>query len=510
MDLQITPLNLKASIHIGACSISFLITTADGEIVDYLEKSVSIGHDIFNDGQITRSTIESCVSIISGYGAVLTEVGMSLSHTSVRIVATNIVAEASNKDIFVNRLQIGCDINLEVLDDGEMTRLIYMKTRRRLKDSANMQKQNTLVVHAGPGYTRVILFKEGKIDSYNSYRIGSYRVAASVRKSIDDPIESYKLMNEQIHGQLDAIVEDYGAANVEAAIFIGFEIQRISQYIEHTSEGKYSLESLESFTQDLAKMSLDEIVSKYDLTYHLAEVLLPTLVLNQSLAKALEIEQTYIPKSNYEKGLLQDLSISQLTSAAFQKEVIASAWSLAKKFRVNKKHAKQVTRISLELFDTLTEIHSLDTQSRLLLECAGLLHESGNFISAVAHHKHSKYLVLHSDIFGLSQTDIKIVALITRYHRNSPPKASHSTYCELDNQQQMSVAKLSSLLRIADALDRTHSNRIQEFTAKVSDKRLHLYFKGVNDVSVERIAMKNKGNMFQNIFGLDITLHEDR
>ncbi len=510
MENHLTSLNLKASIHIGASSISFLVTDADGAEVDYLEKSTSLAHDIFSKGSISRSTIEKCVTILIGYTAVLSELGIYQDSADVRIVATNIVSEASNKDIFINRLQVGCGISVEVLDDGEMTRLIYMKTRRRLLDRESMQKNNTLVVHAGPGNTRVLFFKKGKIESYSNYRMGIHRIGESIRNSIDDDHSVCQVMTEHIQSQLDTLIEEYAEQGVDEIAFIGYEIQLISSHIKRNKEGGCSLSVIDKLSQKLVMMDDDDIVSSYNVAYQTAESLVPALIINTSIARALGMHHAHIPTSDYERGLLLDINISHAALGSFIDEVLASAWSLAKKYRVNKKHAKQVARLSMLLFDKLQSLHNFDEQDRLLLHCASLLHEAGGFISSRAHHKHSLYLIMHSEIFGLSKADIFLIAIISRYHRNSPPKASHPYYSELDTQQQMRVSKISSILRIADALDRTHTSRINDVEVKTKKKKLELLLVGIKDASVERIAMRSKGNLFSDIFGLDISIQEDR
>lgn len=510
MDILLTPLNLKAAIHIGASSISFLVTDADGAQVDYLEKSTSLAHDIFSKGSISRSTIEKCVKILGGYSAVLLELGISQESSDVRIVATNIVSEASNKDIFINRLQVGCGISVEVLDDGEMTRLIYMKTRRRLLDKESMQKNNTLVVHAGPGNTRVIFFKEGKIESYSNYRMGTNRLGESIRKNIDDDHAVRQVMTEQIQSLLDTVIEEYAEQDVGEIAFIGYEIQLMISHIKCDKSGGCSMDELDKLTNKLVVMDDDEIVSNYNLAYQMTESLVPSLIINTSIAKALGLDYGYIPSSNYEKGLLTDIHLSHAGLGSFIDEVLSSAWALAKKYKVNRKHAKQVARLSTLLFDELQVLHKLDEQDRLLLHCSALLHEAGGFISSKAHHKHSLYLIMHSEIFGLSNTDIMLIAIISRYHRNSPPKSTHPHYSELDTIQQMRVSKIASILRIADALDRTHTSRINDVKVKIKKKRLELLLVGIKDASVERITMKSKGDLFEDIFGLDITIQEDR
>ncbi|MEZ7957814.1 MAG: HD domain-containing protein [Rubritalea sp.] len=510
MDSLLTPLKLNAAIHIGASSISFLISNEAGEQIEYLEKSTSLAHDIFSKREITKSTIKNCVSILTGYNAILNELGINPQDSSVRIVATNILSEASNKDIFINRLQITCGITVEVLDDGEMTRLIYMKTRRRLQDTPAMKQHNTLVVHAGPGNTRTLYFKQGKIESYKSYRIGIYRAREETRNSSSDETHANQFLYDHINSQLDTLIEDFQEEEIQDIIFIGYEIQLIQPQIMGAKKYQCSLSNLQKISDSIISMDDDDIVSRFNIDYHAAEALPPAIAINTCIAKVLGMEKVTIPGSEYERELLQDIHLSHESSVSFAEEVTASAWELAKKCRVNRKHARQVTATALHLYEELQDLHRLDPQARLLLHCAALLHECGGFISDASHHKHSQYIIQHSDIFGLSQSDIELVAIIARYHRNSPPKPSHSIYRDLDTLQQMRVSKIASLLRIADALDRSHSARAENIKIYITRGVLNIHLTDVSDATVERIAMKSKANLFQNIFGLEIHIHEEK
>ena len=509
METLLTPLKLKAAIHIGASSISFLITNEAGEQIEYLEKSTSLAHDIFSRREITKSTIKNCVLILTGYNAVLAELGIHPQGSSVRIVATNILSEASNKDIFINRIQISCGVTVEVLDDGEMTRLIYMKARRLLLHKPSMARHNTLVVHAGPGNTRTLYFKQGKIESYKSYRIGIYRASEEIRNNSNDESEVNRLLYDHINSQLDVLVEDFQAEEIQDIIFIGYELQLLQPKLMGARSSQCSLSKLEKISDSIISMNDDDIVSRYSIDYHIAEALPPAMAINTCIAKALGMAKITIPGSEYERELLSDIHLSHESSASFAEEVTASAWELAKKCRVNRRHARQVTATALFLLDALQDLHKLDPQAKLLLHCAALLHECGGFISDIAHHKHSQYIIMHSDIFGLSQSDIRLVALIARYHRNSTPKPTHTIYRDLDTYQQMRVSKIASLLRIADALDRTHSSRAENINIKVAPGILNIHLTDVSDATVERIAMKSKGDLFQNIFGKEIHIHEE-
>jgi exopolyphosphatase/guanosine-5'-triphosphate,3'-diphosphate pyrophosphatase len=104
--------------------------SADGVLtpVDFLEKPAPIARDIFSQGMVSHGTTEQVVSIIKGFQKTLTELGIP-PHEITRTVATNIVSEARNHESFINRIRVACGLRVAVVDDGEMTRLIYLKTR---------------------------------------------------------------------------------------------------------------------------------------------------------------------------------------------------------------------------------------------------------------------------------------------------------------------------------------------------------------------------------------------
>jgi exopolyphosphatase/guanosine-5'-triphosphate,3'-diphosphate pyrophosphatase len=144
----------------------------------------------------------------------------------------------------------------------------------------------------------------------------------------------------------------------------------------------------------------------------------------------------------------------------------------------------------------------------MLLEVAAILHEVGTFVSPRAHHKHSEYIILNSEIFGLDRRDITMVALVSRYHRHSGPRVDHPNYRDLDTADRIRVAKLSALLRVADALERTHDQRVHEILVRRDDHRLRLVLPGVTDAAVERLAMASKGDLFEQVFGLEVVIDD--
>ena len=520
-----TPPLLKASIHIGASSVSLLVTNihpdADHTAGDLLEQSLPLARDIFQRGIIGKSTIERCVSILNGYQEALRELGAT-DETPIRVVVTNVLIEASNCDAFLNRIQIGCGMRIETLDEGEMTRLIYLKTRRRLRDTPSLKTNTCLVVHVGPANTRALLFKKGRISQYSNYRLGVYRTSKAIESGENEDLSRFNdnkgsnpptshLIAENIRAQISQIHHDYSEAGIEEIVIIGYEVQHIADILSKPGKTKSSYTLLSQTSAQMAALNEEARVKTYQLDYSTAQAIIPALEINLAIAKTLGIQTLRIPGSDYERGLLRDIHTSFSITEGFRKEVLRSAKTLAKKFRVHRSHSRQVAQLSQQLFNVTAELHQLDQHDALLLHTAAIVHECGNYISTRSHHKHSYYIIENSEIFGLGEKDLNLVAQIARYHRKSTPRTSHSAYKDLRAIDRIRVSKLSSLLRIADALDHTHTSRIGELSATMAPtkRQIIITLHGIEDISAERLAMKNKGDLFEDIFGLSVSLKAD-
>ena len=317
-----------------------------------------------------------------------------------------------------------------------------------------------------------------------------------------------KLTREHIRSQINQINHDYRDADIEELVMIGYEIQHLAHVLAKPGKTKSSYSALADMAKKIASMTEEMRVKRYQLDYNSAQAIIPALEINLAIAETLELKTIRLPGSDYERGLLLDIPTSFSLTEGFQKEVLRSAVSLARKYRVHRSHSNQVTRLSQLLFEATSELHELDEHYSLLLQCAAIVHECGNFISSRAHHKHSHYIILNSEIFGLGQRDLSIVSLLARYHRRSGPKPNHAGYRDLTAEDRMRVSKLAAILRIADALDHSHTSRVGEIDVSISKQKLNISLKGISDASVERMAMGSKADLFKDIYGLGVAIHE--
>ena len=163
---------------------------------------------------------------------------------------------------------------------------------------------------------------------------------------------------------------------------------------------------------------------------------------------------------------------------AFTREVEEGALELGRRQGFDEAHARQVTRLALQLFDALGPLHALEAADRRILLAAGLLHDVGKAVAHRRHHRHSRYLIRHADPPGLTRHEVELVSLVARYHRASRPKRSHDRYGQLAGSDRKRVQKLAALLRVGDALDADHRQHVQTMSVDISDEEIVLHPKG--------------------------------
>jgi exopolyphosphatase/guanosine-5'-triphosphate,3'-diphosphate pyrophosphatase len=181
---------------------------------------------------------------------------------------------------------------------------------------------------------------------------------------------------------------------------------------------------------------------------------------------------------------------------------------LGRHYHYDEAHAKQVMRFVSQLFDDLHTVHAFGERDRLLLRAAAVLHDIGDFIHYGGHHKHSYYLIQHADIMGLTPEERGIVANIARYHRKGPPDASHPGYRELDKQARGKVRGLAGILRIADALDREHKQKIESVraAANLGAARVTIFLGGDGDRELEEWTVRAKASLWRDEYDLEVEI----
>ena len=154
-------------------------------------------------------------------------------------------------------------------------------------------------------------------------------------------------------------------------------------------------------------------------------------------------------------------------------------------------------------------MHGLKPRDRELLEYAAVLHDVGQSISFERHHKHSYYLIRNADLRGFDPEEIEVMALVARYHRKGSPTSRHESWASLPGERRRAVCGLAGLLRVADALDRSHFQVCAHVTTRITNREVRLRVVTVGDAEIEVWSAARKGDLFEETFGRRLRVEVD-
>jgi exopolyphosphatase/guanosine-5'-triphosphate,3'-diphosphate pyrophosphatase len=506
-----------AVVDIGATSIRMEIAEIGvaGTVrpLENLSQAVSLGKDTFTLRRIRKSSIEACVRVLKSYRKLLNEYGIT-QPDQMRIVATSAVREATNRLAFIDRVYIATGLVVEALDEAEVNRITYMGIQPLLRQDPSLATSKAVIAEIGSGSTEVLMVRSGNVLFSNTYRLGSLRILETIGKSDAPRAKQLAIMESQILRVVEQIREQLDSTQPLEMIGIGGDMRfAAANLIEDWETRKLAsmpVDSLWMFTRRILPMSPDEVAQRFGIAFQDAETIGPALLSYVLLAKELKCEQIRVAETNLRDGLLHDLAQRDVWTAEFRNQIVRSAINLGRRFAFDETHARHVAMLSRKLFSELQAEHQLDSRMELLLYVSALLHEIGLYVNVRSNHKHAMYIIRNSELFGLSRKDVLLVALVARYHRRSSPQPDHEGYLNLDRNDRVAVAKLASLLRLAIALDESRSQRVSNIRCKVDSNRLVVTTHGVEDISLEQLALRQTSNLFEETFGLNVLLRTSR
>ncbi len=500
-----------AVLDMGASAIRLVIAEiAAGRRIRVLEEAsrgVLLGRDTFSSaGVIKPRTADSAFAAIDGFRKIMDGYGV----TQVRAVATSAVREARNGDLFLDRMHSRTGIQFDVINEAEEARLLYLAVRESLKRHPALKGAWTLLAEVGGGSTNLTLLRHGQPDRSGVYALGAVRFRQRFELRRFSHELQVSLLKRVIANVIDEIRAEIPLHRVTQFVAIGGDIRMAASHI-HAQEGdaqarEIPREALLDFSADIEKLDDETLATRLRLAAVEADTLMPSMLIFSTLLSETAARRAIVSDASLRSGVLIDLAEPEAQVAAqdFEHQVLASAEALGHRFRYDRDHGRHVAALATRLFEELHDEHRLAHRDRLLLQTASLLHDVGVHVSLRSHHKHSQYLLASAQIFGLSMDETAVVANVARYHRGSLPQRSHLPYMELDLHERLLVNKLAALLRIANALDSEHLQKVKDLRLVRGDQAWVLELVGAGDLTMEQIAATARADLFTEVFGRDL------
>lgn len=483
-------------------------TPLNWEILETAEQPVSLGRDVFHSRKISVKTITSVIETLRGFQEIYTP----YQSDSIMAVGSTAIRESSNKDSFLDRVLLYTGLDIRVLSGAEITQFTYMAAYSRLFPLyPRIKRCNSLILEVGGGSTDILLMNRGRLTQAMDLPVGGIRFLEKAGDTVET--SRYNIIDFIKNFTKKSIFsgESVALKNVSVVIALGSEIRLAAEHLGVTDESGFAriltIKKLNKFIDSIKKKSQDELVSSLSISFSEAEWLLPNLLINSLFLNETGVDEILVPSFSIRDGMLVEQAMEPgFYQKMIREQIISASKNLAKHYKADKRHYEYVKKTSTLIYDELWKNLGLQAQHRQLLEVAAILHDIGAFISERGHHKHGMYMIANSEIFGLKELEKAIVEQVVRYHRKSKPTSSHASYMALPRRNRIVVSKLAAILRVADALDRAHNQRISIEKIEIKKNKVSIFTDYPGDLSLERISLRDKSDLFQDIFGMSVSL----
>jgi exopolyphosphatase/guanosine-5'-triphosphate,3'-diphosphate pyrophosphatase len=493
------------AIDIGTNSVRSLIVEPrdDGSfrVIDDEKETTRLGVGLAATGQMSQSSMDNTVLALRAFLGI----GRDLQVDRVRAIATAAMRTASNGAAFAARLRDEIGLEVEIVSEAQEGRLVFLSA------SAHFDLPgHCAVVDIGGGSVEVVTAQDGEIEHIASMPIG---VRVLSETFVDaDPISSvgFKAMKRHVRKTLRASVGNFGVASVKL-VGSGGTVTSVASMITAAQgmkrESAHGIEiarpELMLLLSDLSRSTVVDRRRMPGLSEERVDVILAGTLILAEVMKLTGASSVFVNARGIREGIVIDTLRSAHGDIPLDR--MAAVLAFGARCHYDERHAEQVRRLALSLFDQLSGELALDPTGRELLETAALLHDIGYHIAYDRHHRHSHHLVTHSRLPGFTNREIRRIASIARYHTKALPKETHEAWLTLDPQDRDAVAPLAALLRLADALDRGRASRLDEVRATFAGEELVLVLEGSGDLHPELFALEKKKDLFEGVFGITVS-----
>jgi exopolyphosphatase/guanosine-5'-triphosphate,3'-diphosphate pyrophosphatase len=507
-----------AAIDVGSNSIKLVVVdaaTSDSFAVLAREKDVvRLGRETLQRGHLPSATIERAIECIKRFRLIAEARGAE----HVFAVATASVREARNSVQFIRDVQKKAGVSVEVLSPIEEARLIGLAAAQGCADS----NASLLNIDIGGGSTEISLMRNRVPAELFSVKLGAVGLTEQFINSDPPRSKELKALREEVRAAMERPARELkavrwqqstGTSGTIVAIGTAMRLRALSDEERRAEAARpagddIEINKLTRFNARTAELNSGSRRALPGISNQRSEIIIAGGQILEGVMTALKIGTVRTCGWALREGVLIDrLHQMEDESTPSLPDLLPDyrlrgVHAVGRRFGYEEAHAHQVARLAERIFDYLvrTGATDLNRHHRSLLSAAALLHDVGYHIAHEAHHKHSLYLIKHSELTGFSEAEREVIANVARYHRGSDPRARHPEFAALNEADQNIVIEMAAILRIADALDRRHDNRVRDIRCLRSGRVVNIDLQSPLNCEREISAAEQKSTLFEQIF----------
>ena len=408
--------SLYAVLDLGSNSFHLLIARMDEQQLIYIDRvkdMVRLASYLTDDDQIQPEGIDKALASLE----LISERLRGIPPENIRAIGTNTLRAASNAEDFLPRAEAIIGVPIEIITGDEEARLIWQGVSRDFPHDGKRR----LVIDIGGGSTEFIVGKD-----IPRYRRSVYMGCVSfTRLYFPDGTVTAKKFKRAVtatRSELQSLLKRYTASQWDEAHGASGTIRFIQRILIENNKASHSitLDGLTWLSEQVIKAEKPDQLNINGLEKDRLPVLPAGLAVLTGIFLELGIKELKVSEYSLKEGVISEL----VGEEQYEETHHQTVSYLVKKYRLDKSQSQRVQQLALELYGKLNENNENSKKSRRdkhhdenLLRWASRLHEIGLSVGYAGYHKHSAYLITHTDMPGFSRAEQKMLGFLLLNHR---------------------------------------------------------------------------------------------
>lgn len=472
--------------------------------IDKIRHRIELGKDTYSDGKISPELEEELCAVLEDFVRIMD--GYKVD--AYRAVASSALREAQNSLFIIGKIRQLTGLEVTILSNSEQRFLSYKALATMETDFNKIIEKGTAIIDLDGGSTQVSLFDKDALVTTQNLRMGSVRIRERLSGIASETSHYETLVKEFIWNEMLSFKKMYlKDRKIENVMLLGdFFTNAIFQNEEERSSRIISRKTFRNWVQQISGHSPMELAVKFGVPLENASLMSPAAVICGTLVDMMDVQQIWIPGTHLARGLAYEYAEEKKlikVKHSFENDILMAAKNIGKRYAVNRPHIQNIQMIAMEIFDSMKKIHGMGARERLLLQIAAMLHDVGKYISLNSPGQCTYHIIMSNEIIGLSHAEREMIALIGRYNTEYLPQYDQfAQAAAVSEEKYLKIAEMTAILRLANTLDRSHQQKVQQARAVLKERELTLYLTVNGDFTLEQGLCKDKMDFFYEVFSV--------
>ena len=502
-----------AAIYVGSYEVSLKVFEISEKkkirAVDFIRSRVELGKDAFHGRRVGYELVDDICDVLLEFCGIMDGYRVD----AYEAYAGPALYQAANCLFVLDQIERRTGIRLRLLRNSEHRFLSY-KCATSKPEFDRMIAESAAFVNVGGGELQITLFVHGAVLTTQHLVLGTMRLAQLFSDGSMRPEHMRKQMKELIDKEMGVFqAQYYQKRTIKYLILTGDYSTEIMRCMDkNLDDMTVDAGKLSGYLKHLEKRDNEQIAEELGLSDDSDRLLIPSIILYRRIVETLSADAVWVPGIDISDGIVYDYALRHRYMKPvhdFEKDVISAARSLSQRYMSYSPHIDALVEMSSLVYDAMKKTHGMGKHEKLLLQTAAVLHDCGKYVSFANAPQCAYDIILASEIMGLSHQDRVIVASIVKY--NTYPLAPYEQVSDvLDQESYLIVAKCAAILRVANAMDRSHKQKLKNVRAIRKGKQLIISVETSDGMMLEKTMFDAKAGMFEDVFSVQPVVKEKR